>query len=353
MADNRHAPCVEASIPGQFMGDGDAARANGLPREEFRLADDKQKIFRWPWSDPNFCFKSTLRSWLGVEPSEEEEACFFERGRRDLPCTAAKEVQILNFATPPLFSDARGGHKVLEAVVTPRRDKAGALNLLKRIMKKYGVPRSIVTDGEASGIFGGDERYRCCRRAGTRLAIGSTIAQRIGISRFGDANGRCSAFEVRKRCRNSAQFMPRCTTNSIRSAISSRGKSTSRDALLSWPNGALSQHRSPLARCGRAPSRRAPVTLTPPSRACSRKARNDPPAAHTPTRVSDRESRARRSRRSDAACCGTRARCREKTARPCGNIAIPGRKTSRSGGAWLFLKSRVRKRFRCGGAAPG
>src|SRR6185312_14315829 len=42
--------------------------------------------------------------------------------------------------------------------------------------------------------------------------------------------------------------MPRCTTNSIRIAISSRGKSKSRDALLPWPSGALSQHRSPLAR---------------------------------------------------------------------------------------------------------
>jgi transposase-like protein len=37
--------------------------------------------------------------------------------------------------------------EVLEAVVTTRRDKAAALKLLKRIMKKYGVPGSIVTDG--------------------------------------------------------------------------------------------------------------------------------------------------------------------------------------------------------------
>ena len=36
--------------------------------------------------------------------------------------------------------------KVLEAVATARRDKAAALKLLKRIMKKYGAPRSIVTD---------------------------------------------------------------------------------------------------------------------------------------------------------------------------------------------------------------
>jgi putative transposase len=37
--------------------------------------------------------------------------------------------------------------EVLEAVVTSKRDKAAALKLLKRIMKKYGAPRSIVTDG--------------------------------------------------------------------------------------------------------------------------------------------------------------------------------------------------------------
>ena len=161
--------------------------------------------------------------------------------------------------------------------------------------------------------------------SGTRSAVGSTIAQRIRISRFGDANGRCGAFEVEdaaevqlssrpgaqpiqsgapsrheanlqaetvcclgrvarargvdRRARAGSprhkpppqtmaslsgpprsqsiglpqrdldeEFTHRCTTNSIRSAISSRGKSTSRDALLHWPSGALSRHRSPFAR---------------------------------------------------------------------------------------------------------
>jgi putative transposase len=37
--------------------------------------------------------------------------------------------------------------EVLEAVATPKRDKGAALKLLKRIMKKYGAPRSIVTEG--------------------------------------------------------------------------------------------------------------------------------------------------------------------------------------------------------------
>jgi putative transposase len=36
--------------------------------------------------------------------------------------------------------------EVLEAVVTARRDKAAALKLLKRIMKKYSAPGKIVTD---------------------------------------------------------------------------------------------------------------------------------------------------------------------------------------------------------------
>jgi transposase-like protein len=37
--------------------------------------------------------------------------------------------------------------EVLEAVVTAERDKAAALKLLKRIMKKFVRPRTIVTDG--------------------------------------------------------------------------------------------------------------------------------------------------------------------------------------------------------------
>ena len=37
--------------------------------------------------------------------------------------------------------------EVLEAVVTAKRDKTAALKLLKRLMKKYGAPSSVVTDG--------------------------------------------------------------------------------------------------------------------------------------------------------------------------------------------------------------
>ncbi|HEX9170359.1 MAG TPA: DDE-type integrase/transposase/recombinase, partial [Roseiarcus sp.] len=37
-----------------------------------------------------------------------------------------------------------------ETVVTAKRDKAAAVKFLKRIMKKYGRPRSVVTDGLCS-----------------------------------------------------------------------------------------------------------------------------------------------------------------------------------------------------------
>jgi putative transposase len=40
--------------------------------------------------------------------------------------------------------------EVLETVVTTRRDKAAALKFLKRILKKYGRPKSVVTDGLCS-----------------------------------------------------------------------------------------------------------------------------------------------------------------------------------------------------------
>ena len=80
--------------------------------------------------------------------------------------------------------------EVLEAVVTAGRDKAAALRLLKRIMKKYGAPRSIVTDG-ASGLFGGNEGYRCsCRAArGRRSAQQSRreFASAVSATRTRDA----------------------------------------------------------------------------------------------------------------------------------------------------------------------
>jgi transposase-like protein len=86
--------------------------------------------------------------------------------------------------------------QVLEAVVTTKRDKAAALKLLKRVMKKYGRPRIIVTDRLRAYSAA---MVEIGVRIGTRSVAVSTIAQRIRISRFGDANGRCSAFAKSRR----------------------------------------------------------------------------------------------------------------------------------------------------------
>ena len=127
--------------------------------------------------------------------------------------------------------------EVLETVVTAKRDKAAALKFLKRIMKKYGRPKSVVTDGlcsypAAMKEIGNADRHEVGRRLNNRVET--------RISRFEDENERCSGFEARRHCRNSAQFMLMSTTISTRNVISSPAKSTNRDARLRWPNGAQS-----------------------------------------------------------------------------------------------------------------
>ena len=83
--------------------------------------------------------------------------------------------------------------EVLEAVVTARRDKAAALKLLKRVIKKYGLPQNIVIDRLRAYSAAMKEISAADRQ---RSAAASTIAQRIRISRFDDGSGRCSGFEV-------------------------------------------------------------------------------------------------------------------------------------------------------------
>jgi putative transposase len=75
----------------------------------------------------------------------------------------------------------------LEAVVTAKRDKAAALKPLKRIMKKYGQPRKIVTD-----------RLRAYSAAMKAISNSDrqAIARRIRISGFDDESAPCSVFEA-------------------------------------------------------------------------------------------------------------------------------------------------------------
>jgi putative transposase len=65
------------------------------------------------------------------------------------------------------------GGEVLETVVTAKRDKAAAQKFLKRIMKKYGRPRIVVTDGLCSYLaaikeIGNADRQEVGRRLNNR-----------------------------------------------------------------------------------------------------------------------------------------------------------------------------------------
>ena len=78
--------------------------------------------------------------------------------------------------------------EVLEVFATKRRNRGAALKFLKRTMKRYGRPRSIVTDRLRS--------YRSATKvignAAIRSAVGgSTIAQKIPTSLSDDENERC------------------------------------------------------------------------------------------------------------------------------------------------------------------
>ena len=64
-------------------------------------------------------------------------------------------------------------------------------------------------------------------------------------------------FRSRRHCKSSARFMPRSTTISIRSAISSPARFTNRRRTARWPSGAPSQ---PNNRLGPAVLRHAQMT---------------------------------------------------------------------------------------------
>jgi hypothetical protein len=105
-------------------------------------------------------------------------------------------------------------------------------------MKRYGRPGKIVTDGLCSYCAATKE---IGMPTATRSVAASTTGRRILIRRFDDESALCSGFEARRRCKNSAQFMLKSTTISIRSAISSIARSTNNGEPARWPIGALSR----------------------------------------------------------------------------------------------------------------
>jgi transposase-like protein len=106
----------------------------------------------------------------------------------------------------------------LDLLVQRRRDKAAAVKLMRKLLKKQGfAPGVLVTDklrsyGAAKSEIGLSARHkRACAR---------TIGLRIRTSRHGGASARCSVSNRRDQLNASCQLMPPSKTLSTSSAIS-------------------------------------------------------------------------------------------------------------------------------------
>ncbi len=127
--------------------------------------------------------------------------------------------------------------EVLESFVTKRRDKKAALNFLKKTMRRYGRPASIVTDllrsyGAALREIGAADLQETGRWFNNR--------PRTRTCRFDDGNGRYSGSGGYEVCRCSFPS----TTISTNNATSTQDSISSSTVKPLSPNGAnLARHK--------------------------------------------------------------------------------------------------------------
>ena len=161
--------------------------------------------------------------------------------------------------------------QVLETVVTAKRDKAAALKFLKRVMKKYGQPRRVVTDRLSSypaamKEIGNADRHEVGRRLNNRAENShpAVLATRTGDAALSKSE---DAAEVQLSSCPGAQ--------PIQSGAPSRHEASLQAETLCCL-GRVARSRGIDRRSrdgGRAACRRASVALTPPFRCrsgCSR-----------------------------------------------------------------------------------
>ena len=133
--------------------------------------------------------------------------------------------------------------EVLEVLATKRRDREAALRFLRRAMKRYGRPATIVTDRlqsyRAAMKVIGNEGCQETRRWLNNLAENSHQPFR----RREGAMVRSS--EILGPCRNSPPSMPRSATTSTTNAISTAAIFSNQPELLRWPSGVNLQPKSP------------------------------------------------------------------------------------------------------------
>ena len=116
----------------------------------------------------------------------------------------------INGATHYLWRAVNHEGEVLEVFATKCRNRRAALKFLKRTMKRYGQPWSIVTDrlrsyGAAMKVIGNLER--------------SITGSKTHTSRSGDERARWPGLGISRPCRNSLPLTPPFTTILIKTAI--------------------------------------------------------------------------------------------------------------------------------------
>ena len=152
--------------------------------------------------------------------------------------------------------------EVLEAVVTAKRDKAAALKFLKRIMKRYGRPRRIVTDGLRS--------YSAAMKE-----IGNADRQEVGRRLNNRAENSHQPFRRRERAMQRFRSMKTLQKFSsvhaqVHNHFNQERHLVTRQVYKQrrsphWPSGAPSRPKCRLGVGGCATRRRPAVTLTKPS----------------------------------------------------------------------------------------
>ncbi len=126
--------------------------------------------------------------------------------------------------------------EVLESVVTAKRDKAAALKFLKRIMKKYGRPRTVVTDG-------------LCSYPAAMKEIGNADRQEVGRRLNNRAENSHQPFRRRERAMQRFRSMKTLQKfSSVHAEVHnhfnqepSPAKFTNKDEPARWPSGAPSR----------------------------------------------------------------------------------------------------------------
>jgi DDE domain len=107
--------------------------------------------------------------------------------------------------------------EVLDLLVQRPRDARAAAKLMRKLLRKQGfAPKTLVTDKLRPM-----ERPGCnwAWRLAMSKAYARTIGPRIGICRFGDANGRCSVSNLPDQRNGSCLFTPSSRIRSTFSAL--------------------------------------------------------------------------------------------------------------------------------------